>query len=122
MLNLDTHILMHALFGELRTVESELLSSNRWSISAIVFWELAKLIQLGRLNMDFDDREVRRVLAKLHVWSIDLKVAKESTLLDFKSDPADEIIAATSVVHNIPLVTRDRVIRQSRLVPLALSL
>jgi len=39
--------------------------------------------------------------------------------LDFDSDPADEIIAATSVVHRVPLVTRDRTIRRSKLVPIA---
>lgn len=31
----------------------------------------------------------------------------------------DELIAATSVVHNVPLVTRDRSLRRSRIVPLA---
>ena len=36
------------------------------------------------------------------------------------SDPADEIIAATSVVHNIPLLTRDHIMRTSKIVPLAL--
>lgn len=33
-------------------------------------------------------------------------------------DAADELIAATSVVHQVPLLTRDRSILQSRLVPL----
>ncbi len=32
---------------------------------------------------------------------------------------ADEIIGATSVVHRVPLVTRDQRIRRPRLVPLA---
>ena len=36
MLNLDTHILIYALSGELRARERLLLSNNRWSISAIV--------------------------------------------------------------------------------------
>jgi PIN domain nuclease of toxin-antitoxin system len=39
--------------------------------------------------------------------------------LDFRGDPADEIIAATSVVHRAPLLTRDRQIRRSKVVPLA---
>ena len=50
---------------------------------------------------------------------IDLTVARASTRLDFTSDPADEIIAATSVVHNVPLLTRDDIIRSSKMVPLA---
>ena len=121
MLNLDTHILVFALSGGLRPDERALLARDSWSISAIVFWELAKLIQLGRLEMDLDDREVARVLASLHVWPIDIEVARASTRLDFRADPADEIIAATSLVHNVPLLTRDRTIGQSKLVPLALS-
>ena len=119
MLNLDTHVLLYALKGELRPAERRLLSSNRWSASSIVLWELAKLAQLGRADIDLDDRETARVLSRLHVWPIDLAVARASTRLDFSSDPADEIIAATSIVHGVPLLTRDRAIRRSRMVPLA---
>jgi PIN domain nuclease of toxin-antitoxin system len=120
MLNLDTHILVHALTGDLRKGERELLAKNNWGISAIVHWELAKLVQLGRLDLDLEDREVRTVLRQIHVWPIDIAVAVQSTQLDFKGDPADELIAATSVVHAVPLLTRDRVISRSKLVPLAI--
>jgi predicted nucleic acid-binding protein len=43
-------------------------------------------------------------------------------LLDFRSDPADELIAATSVVYRVPLVTRDRKLRGSKIVPIARNL
>ena len=119
MLNLDTHILVLALGGELRPSEQTLLARSRWSVSAIVLWELAKLVQLGRVEVDLDNHDVVRALHRVHVWPIDLAVARASTRLDFESDPADEIIAATSVVHNVPLLTRDRVIRGSKVVPLA---
>ena len=119
MLNLDTHILIFALRGDLRGRERELLAQNRWSLSAIVLWEVAKLAQLGRVEIDLDDREIARTLSLLHVWPIDLAVARASTRLDFKGDPADELIAATSIVHKIPLITRDHVIRKSTVVPLA---
>ena len=119
MLNLDTHVLVFALQGALRPSEQALLAQNRWSMSAIVLWELAKLIQLGRVDMDLDDREIGRVLDRVHVWPLDLAVAHASIRLDFKSDPADEIIAATSIVHQVPLLTRDQVIRGSKMVPLA---
>ncbi|MCE2520786.1 MAG: type II toxin-antitoxin system VapC family toxin [Alphaproteobacteria bacterium] len=121
MLNLDTHILIFSLTGALRAGEREALSETRWSISAIVLWELAKLIQLGRVDMDLDDRQIARVLNRLHVWPVDLDVARKSVDLDFRGDPADEIIAATSIIHNVPLITRDRIIRQSKMVPLAAS-
>ena len=119
MLNLDTTIILRALNGTLHPGERALLAENQWSISAIVLWELAKLVQLGRVELDVDDREVARVLGSLHVWPLDLEVALASTRLDFSSDPADEIIAATSVVHGVPLLTRDSVLLRSKVVPLA---
>ena len=119
MLNLDTHILIFALRGELTAHERKLLENNDWSCSAIVLWELAKIIQLGRIDMDLDDREVMRTLSSIHMWPIDFAIARMSTRMDFVGDPADELIAATSVVHQVPLLTRDRVIRRSKMVPLA---
>jgi PIN domain nuclease of toxin-antitoxin system len=119
MLNLDTHVLLFALSGALSRRERQLLGSHEWSISAIVLWELAKLVQLGRVDIDLDDPEVTGALRAVHVWPLDLAVARASTRLDIHGDPADELIAATSVVHGIPLLTRDRAIRRSRIVPLA---
>ena len=119
MLNLDTHILVFALSGALRPSEEALLTQSRWSISAIVLWELAKLVQLGRITMDLDDGNVARALNRMHVWPIDLATARTSTCLDFEGDSADRLIAATSIVHGVPLLTRDRVIRRSKMVPLA---
>lgn len=119
MLNLDTHVLVFALQGALTTRENRLLRANRWGISAIVLWELCKLVQLGRIGVDLDDGEIVRALSALHVWPLDLAISRMSTRLDFRGDPADELIAATSVVHGVPLVTRDRRIRGSRMVPLA---
>lgn len=119
VINLDTHILVYALAGDLTAKERRLLSSDQWCISAIVYWELAKLVQLERIALDLTDRDVVRTLSSFHVWPIDLAVAVQSTQLDFTADPADELIAATSVVHDVPLLTRDRRILRSRMVPLA---
>ena len=118
MLNLDTHILVFALSGALRPDEEALLAQSRWSISAIVLWELAELVQLGRIAMDLDDGDVVRALNRLHVWPIDLETAHASTRLDFEGDSADRLIAATSIVHDVPLLTRDRVVQRSKMVPL----
>ncbi len=119
MLNLDTHILIHALDDRLRPAEAEWLRRNQWSISGIVLWELAKLSQLGRITLDLDSADLARALSRVHVWPIDLAVCRGIRQLDFRADPADELIAATSVVHNVPLLTRDRRIKRSKLVPLA---
>ena len=60
-----------------------------------------------------------RTLSNIHIWPLDLAICRLVKALDFRGDPADEIIAATSVVLNIPLLTRDRLTRKSKLVPLA---
>ena len=119
MLNLDTHILIDALSGTLSKREHRLLSSDSWSISSIVLWELAKLNQLGRISLDLDSPEFTRALGRIRVWPVDMPVSLQSTRLDFASDPADELIAATSVIHRVPLLTRDRRILKSKLVPFA---
>ena len=119
MLNLDTHILLHGLAGSLTRAETALVRRQPWSISAIVLWEITKRAQLGRIGIDLDDAELTRVLSRVHVWPLDLEVCRTIRLLDVGGDPADEIIAATSVVHRVPLVTRDRILRRSRVVPLA---
>lgn len=119
MLNLDTHILLHAIAGKLTPRETRHLSAARWSISAIVLWEIAKLAQVGRISIDLDNRDVVRVLSALHVWPITLDIARAGTALDVRVDPADELIAATSIVHKIPLVTRDRKLLASRIIPLS---
>ncbi len=90
MLNLDTHSLVYALSGDLTADERDLLSADEWSISAIVLWELAKLVQLGRIEMNLESPEVVRTLTAIHTWPLDLAVCRQSTRLDFTADPADE--------------------------------
>jgi len=70
MLNLDTHVLLEAVAGRLSASETRLLRNDRWSVSAIVLWEIAKLAQLGRIEVDLDDAEVVRTLARVQVWPI----------------------------------------------------
>jgi PIN domain nuclease of toxin-antitoxin system len=118
MLSLDTHVLLHAVTGTLTAREAKLLSADSWSISAIVLWEIAKLAQLKRISVDLTDPAVARVLSAVHVWPITIDIARTSTELDVQADPADELIAATSIVQRVPLVTRDRKLRSSRLIPL----
>jgi len=119
MLNLDTHVLLHAVAGSVQPRERQLLQSQTWSISAIVLWEIAKLAELGRIEVDLDSPELTRVISRLHLWPLTLDVCRAIRTLDFDSDPADEIIAATSVVERVPLLTRDGKMRRSKVVPLA---
>lgn len=117
MLNLDTHIFVALLKGDLSDKERDLILGARLVISDIVLWELAKLTQVGLLVLDFNSPGFQTCVHALTVIPINWEIARVSTELDFSSDPADEIIAATSVVENIPLLTRDRRILKSRIVP-----
>lgn len=119
MLNLDTHIFLNALSDALAPGERARLAAEPWGISAIVLWEIAKLAQLGRIELNLDSPRLRTALERVHIWPLDIDICRESARLDFRSDPADEIIAATSIVHQVPLMTRDKAIRQSKRVPLA---
>ena len=82
-----------------------------------MLWELAKLVELRRLEFDFDDVEFRTFIRSSTVFPITVEIARKSTKLDFRSDPADQIIAATSIVEQIPLLTRDQRILKSKLIP-----
>jgi len=72
---------------------------------------LCKLSKLGRIEVNLDHPELARTLARIQTWPLTLDICRSIKTLDFDSDPADEIIAATSVVHRVPLVTRDRTYR-----------
>jgi PIN domain nuclease of toxin-antitoxin system len=117
MLNLDTHIVLHALHGRLEQAEHRLLTTDsHWSISAIVLWEIEKLYQKGRILHGLDYAPLALALERLHIWPITPEVCRNVRKLDFASDPADELIAATSITHDVPLVTRDARIRISKIV------
>jgi len=120
MLNLDTYILVAALEGRLRPDERRLLEDDFWCISDIVLWEMGHLARADRIKTSLDHPGLRTALDEMTIWPITRTIAIAVGSLDFQSDPADELIAATSLVHQVPLVTRDQRILGSKLVPLAL--
>jgi len=120
MLNLDTHIVALLLSRRLTVEEYRRVADEELAVSDIVLWEFAKLAKRGRLAFDLDDPAFRIFIKTATVFPITMEIARQSTSLDFESDPADEIIAATSIVENIPLLTRDHRILGSKIAPLAL--
>jgi PIN domain nuclease of toxin-antitoxin system len=120
MLNLDTHILIKAFDGSLTPHERNVLTEDpEWSISAIVLWEITKLHQHRRIAHGLNDPTLAAAVDRVQVWPITRQVCLHLHGLDFKSDPADELIGATSLTHNIPLLTRDARIRNSKLIKIA---
>jgi PIN domain nuclease of toxin-antitoxin system len=116
MLNLDTHILIHAVSGLLTHAERQVLAADEWGISDIVLWEIEMLHVRARIAFGLDHPPLADALRRVQIWPITPEICRKLRVLDFHSDPADEIIAATSLAQDVPLVTRDARIRLSKLV------
>ena len=60
-----------------------------------------------------------QALTGVEIWPLSREVCLNMFALDFCSDPAGELIAATSLTYKVPLLTRDHSIRTSKVVRLA---
>jgi PIN domain nuclease of toxin-antitoxin system len=118
MIVLDTHIWVWWVHGDPKqsAAQKEVLEEHEESgllVSAISCWEVAKLVEYGRLQLPGPVLEwMEQALAYPGVRVVELtpKIVVESTQLpgDFHSDPADQLIVATARVLGHPLVTSDR--------------
>jgi len=119
MVNLDTHILIYFLQGTLTKHELKVIGNLTLCISGVVLWEIYKLQQIGRIEFEWN-QEFILFIRSLVILPMDASVFLSLPELDFRSDPIDEIIAATSIAHSVPLLTRDKKILKSKVVPLAI--
>ena len=123
---LDTHVLVWWLAGDkkLRREHAKILQRSEQAgtsvgISAISLWEIAKLVERGRVVLDQAvDEALSAVEANsfLHVVPVSARIAVESTRLgaNFPSDPVDQLIAATARCLGLTLLTVDeRIIKAS---------
>ena len=86
------------------------------TISDITLWEIVMLVEKGRLDPGTEvDHFLRLAMASrsIVVLPITIDIAVRSAALELHGDPADRLIAATSVEHDAPLVTSDKSLRQS---------
>lgn len=88
-------------------------------VSVFSTWEIAKLVQKGKLELSTPCREW--IMAAMQADGISMhpvspEVCIESTELPgvFHGDPADQIIVATARLLSAPVVTADRKIRSYR--------
>jgi PIN domain nuclease of toxin-antitoxin system len=117
MILLDTHIWVWWVHGDerLTPTQLELIQSNEEGIigvSSISQWEIAKLVELGRLELPISlEKWFAQALTYPGVELIELTpaIAIESTRLpgEFHRDPADQIIVATARIMKCKLVTSD---------------
>ncbi|MDX2066279.1 MAG: type II toxin-antitoxin system VapC family toxin [Fimbriimonadaceae bacterium] len=113
MIVLDTHILVWYALGSpqlsaarVRQIQA---AAPRVFISAISLWEVAMLLERGRLS-GFSVADLRKVIAASGFQEANLsgEMAVMSRRLGLPhQDPADRFIAATAVAMRATLVTDD---------------
>ncbi len=114
MILLDTHIWIWWVSSpdQLRPHDRSLLASTPFAVSIISCWEIAKLVEYGRLKLDRPVTEwldLALLQPGLELLPLTPAIAVESTRLPqpFHRDPADQIVVATARHHGIPLLTYD---------------
>ncbi len=115
MIVLDTHILVWWANQDARLTSAQVAriqSANVLTVSAITLWEIAKLVELGRLTLKQPVLDwLNAVLSHPQIQLIPLspEIIVQSTQLpgNFHKDPADQLIVATAVLLNCPLLTQD---------------
>ncbi len=118
MIMLDTHIWVWWVHGDshLTQTQMEAIAAHEEDVigvSAISCWEIAKLVEYGRLELPCPLEEwFEQALSYpgMHLLPLTPEIAIESTRLPgkFHRDPVDQIIVATARVSNCPLVTSDQ--------------
>lgn len=128
---LDTHVVIWWLTDDrkLSRAHGKLLEKSERSgtpvgLSALSLWEIAKLVERGRLELtqSLDDSlEQLEASAFVAILPLTARIAVESTRLGgrFHADPIDQIIAATARCHGLTLLTVDERIIESGVVAVA---
>ncbi len=115
---LDTHALIWHLSNPENLSEKanqaieRSINSNRLYVSSISAWEVAMLVQRGRLKLTMDVKDwlaIAESLPYLHFVPINNRIAVKSVYLtEFAyTDPADRIIIATAISLKAALITKD---------------
>jgi PIN domain nuclease of toxin-antitoxin system len=126
---LDTHAWVWWISGDPRLAVRErealdsLSPSERPVLADISLWEVATLVERGRLELDMDLERwlaIASAPATVELACVTPAVAAEVARLPerFHRDPADRLIVATARVRKLSVLTRDRKITGARIVPL----
>ena len=117
MIILDTHIWIWNVQGDKRLSKAHLdlireHENDEIGISAISLWEVAKAVELKRLNFSIpieDWFSIALNQSGIVVLPLTSIIAVESTNLpgNFHKDPFDQLIVATARIFDVPLITVD---------------
>lgn len=92
--------------------------SNALIMCDISIWEISMLVKRKRIEVDETPANLLRLILSSRnytVVNISPEIAELSVNLDddINSDPADRLIAATSILKQAPVVTADKNLRNS---------
>ncbi len=116
MILLDTHVLIwldegsSRLGKKSRKAIDDALREDRLVVSAISFWEVAMLVQKGRLQLERDLMSWRNELLQRGLGEVPISGMigiQAASLAGFHGDPADRFIVSTALVTHATLVTGD---------------
>ena len=117
MIVLDMHIWVWWVHGNEQLTQNQFkaIQDNEddvIGVSAISCWEVAKLVEVGRLGLSTPvEKWIEQAMGYPGIRLLDLspEISIESTRLpgEFHRDPADQIIVATARIYNCPLLTAD---------------
>ncbi|MBI4660066.1 MAG: type II toxin-antitoxin system VapC family toxin [Verrucomicrobia bacterium] len=109
----DTHAVIWAmeddpLLSERARAAAEERNEN--AVSGITLWEVAALVNKGRIKLSIPlDEWLDELTSRLPVFNISGAIAARCyNLGPFHGDPADRIIVATALIHSLTIVTRDQ--------------
>lgn len=120
MIVLDTHTLIWWVNGDQKlsppadhAIRDTIEQNGEILVSAITPWEIALLIQKGRLSMSMELSHwitLTEQIEPLRYVPITHRLGIESVQLPgaFHPDPADRMITALARSHNAPLITADQ--------------
>lgn len=119
MILLDTHVAFWALSEPERlssAAHEAVENADELGVAGITWYELAWLIDAGRIAVEPDRRTWLRdaagILATVSLtWEVAHHAADLSRHAAFPEDPADRIIYSTALAHGAVLVTRDDLLR-----------
>jgi PIN domain nuclease of toxin-antitoxin system len=114
---LDTHV-VHWWSAEPRRVSKPareaLDDAEELAVAAISWFELAWLARHERITLNIPIRSwLEGLSAQVRTLGVTPAIADTAVSLSssFPGDPADRLIYATAVEHDLPLITKDRAIR-----------
>lgn len=115
---LDTHALLWWQAGSRRLSQrarATVSTAKRILLSPISCWEVAMLVEKGRIRLDRPTAAwVRDVLAQDRVHAAELTPAiavAAAELADFQGDPADRLLYATARSLQAELLSKDQLLR-----------